>query len=371
MPQNFILDISWTSIFKLAVSLFLFYLVYLTGSLLILFLFAIIISMLFDPLIEFLEQKRLPRGLAVALVYGFTFGIIGLLISSSVPVFVYEFRQFVQQLPDYFDRLAPPLRSLGIESFKDFKTFSENLQNFLIASSSNILSAIFSIFGGIFATLFVITTGIFISLEPKPIESAIYLLSPKEYEQVLLTIWQKAKKKVAGWFLSRILASLFVAIASFVAFAFLQLEFAISLAMISGLLNLIPYLGPIISGVLIFLVPGLQDPVLGTLAVLIFVIIQQLENNIITPILTKKFVGLSPVLTLLAFGLGFTWWGVLGAILTIPLLAVLVEFIRGFMEFKKGFANQEDLTAGKPVPIKVELDQNKKEAKETDESIIL
>ncbi len=371
MSQNFTLDISWTSIFKLAISLFLLYLVYLTGSLLILLLFALIISTLFSPLVDFLEQKRLPRGAAVVLVYGFTFGAIGFLLSFSVPVFVYEFRQFVQQLPDYFDRFAPPLRSLGIESFKDFQTFSEDLQNLLIASSTNIFSAVFSIFGGIFTTLFVITAGIFISLERHPIESAISLLSPKEYEEILLQLWQGAKKKVAGWFLSHLLASLFVALASFIAFAFLGLEFAVSLSMVAGLLNLIPYLGPVVSGILIFLLPGLQDAVLGLLAVLIFVIIQQLESNIITPLLTKRFVGLSPVFTLLAFAIGATLWGILGAILTIPLLAVVIEFVRGFMEFKKGRVEPQEIAQGEEVPIKVEVSQDKKDTKNSDDSIML
>jgi predicted PurR-regulated permease PerM len=334
--QTFILDISWTSIFKIAVALFVLYLLYLTGSLLILALFALIISLLFSPLIDFFERKKIPRGISVVFIYGGAFGILGLLIYFSLPVFVSETQKFLDIFPVYFERFATPFRILGFEAFATLENFTKTFQESLVAASANILSAIFAIFGGIFSTIFVITTGIFLSLERKPIESALSLLSPSKYQEQILEIWARAKSKVAGWFLARLLASLFVGVACWVSFVILGLEFPVSLAIIGGLLNFIPIVGPILAGIIIFVFSVLEDLMIAIFAVLAFTLIQQIENNILTPLLTKRFVGLSPVLVLLAFAIGAKLWGILGAILTIPLFAVILEFIRDFMKIKKG-----------------------------------
>ena len=358
--QKFLLDISWTSIAKVALAVFVLYLLYLTGELLILVLFAVIISVLFSPAVDFVVAKRVPRSLAVVAIYGFTFGLLGFLIYLAMPVFVYEIREFTQVLPDYFAKFGPSLKLLGLKAFSNFESFSANLEKYLIGISANIFSAIFSIFGGIFSTLFVITVSIFISLERQPVENAVRLLAPPGQKQRALEIWHKAKLKVGGWFLSRLVASLFVGLATYLALAVLNVEFAISLSLLGGLLNLIPYLGPIISGIFIFLLPGLANPMLGFLAFLAFALIQQIENNIMSPVLTRRFVGISPAVTLIAFAIGANLWGILGSILTIPLVAVILDFVRGFLEWRKQGPDAESSEA-MPVETKPLADNDETE----------
>ncbi len=339
---KFILDISWSSIAKIAVSLFLVLLIYRLSDLLILVLFSLVISMLFSPIIEFLEERRVPRSVSAVLTYGGFFLILGTLLYLYLPPLVLELQKITQLLPSYIEKVAPPFKELGLSSFGNFEEFINQIQSYLLASSKSVLTAIFSIFGGILSTLFVIFTGIFFSLEKRPIESVVSLLAPPEIEGEIVKILERAKTKISLWFLSRVLASLFIGFGCFIAFSYLNLEFAVSLSIVSAILNFLPYLGPFISGILIFVLPALKEPQLGFLALLAFVIVQQIENNAITPLLTKRFVGLSPVLTLVAFSIGASLWGVLGSILAIPMLAVGIEFLKGFSDLRKGKIPEEE-----------------------------
>lgn len=341
--QTFVLDISWTSILKVSLSLFVVYLLYLTESLLILFLFALIVSLLFSPIIDFFEEKRIPRGVSVIVIYGGIFGLFALFAYFSLPVFVFEIQKFSQLFPVYFEKIAPSLKVLGFESFRSMESFISTIQGYLISASSNIFSALAIIFGGVFSTIFIITTGMFLSLERRPVETTLAILTPKKYEKQIMEIWLKARGKVSGWFLSRVLASVFVVLTSYIAFALLGLQFPISLAMLAGILNFIPVAGPILAAVFIFSLPALNNVMLGVFALLAFILVQEIENNIITPILTRRFVGLSPALVLIAFAFGATLWGIWGAILTIPLFAIVLEFIKGFALAKKG--ESEDAVA--------------------------
>jgi predicted PurR-regulated permease PerM len=333
--QKFILDISWISIIKIAITIFVLYLLYLAGSLLVLFLFSLIISMLFNPIIDYFEQKRIPQGIGILLAYGSVFALLALVLSASIPLFVFEVNKFTQSFPVYFEKIAPPLKVLGFKAFSSLENFWQFFEKSLLAISNNIFNVLFAIFGGIFSTIFVMTTSIFLSLERKYLEEAIKLLSPQKYEEALILIWRKAHKKVAHWFLSRLLSSLFVAFLCYLVFLIFNIPYPISLALIAGLTNFIPYLGPIFSGVLIFLVSAVNDLFLGFLALVAFIIIQQIENNFLSPLLTRKFIGLPPSLTLMAFAFGGTLWGLMGAILALPLFAVIVEIIKEFAKLKK------------------------------------
>ena len=333
--QKFYLDISWITIFKIALVVFFLYLIYLIGDILIWVLFAVVISMLFNPVIDFLEERKVPRALSVVCLYGLAFGILGLAIYLTIPIFLQEAKQFSNFFQLYFERLSTPLRGLGIQASESMEVFVESLEANLTKMSANIFSAIFAIFGGLFSTFFVIVIGIFLSLEKRPLERAISLFSPQEYEKANIAIWRRSQKKVSGWFLSRVIACTFVGSASFLAFWLLKIEYPFSLAFIGGVLNFVPFIGPLLAGFLILLVGALENFFLSILAVLSYTIIQQIENNLISPVLTKKFVGLSPVLVLIALAIGGKLWGLLGAILTIPLLGALSEFIKDFLRMKK------------------------------------
>ena len=184
-------------------------------------------------------------------------------------------------------------------------------------------------------SLFVIVTAIFLSLEGRAVERALVLLFPKKHEAQVLSVWQKCQKKVAGWFAGRILACLFVGVASYITFIVATVKYPFTLALFAGVFNFVPYVGPLLTGVLLFLIIFPTNAWIGLFVVIVFALIQQIENSILSPILMKKFVGLPPVLVLLSLVIGGNLWGVLGAILAVPLFGIVFEFLKGFLEKRR------------------------------------
>ncbi len=335
MNNDKILDISWGMILKISLVAICFYVFYLIKEILVWLIFALIISILFNPAIDFLQKKKIPRVLGTIFIYFGIFGILAFLIYSIAPLFVQEIGRLAQAFPQYFEKIIPLLGAIGVEEFKTIECFIVFLEEILIYKAADILAILFVVFGGIFAFLFIITIAIFLSLEEKMSERTIQLIFPKKYEIYALTLWEKCQKQVSGWFGARVLGCFFVGVASYIALQILGIEYSFILALFAGFLNFIPVIGPLFTGFLLFFIIFFDSLLKAIFVVVAYFLIQQIENNMLTPILTRKFIGLPPVLVLISLAIGGALQGVLGAFLAIPIAGILFEFLRNFLKKRK------------------------------------
>ncbi len=327
------LDISWESILKLFIAVIIFYVLFNIKEIIVWIIFAVVISVLFEPTILFLKKKKIPRTIGTISIFIFFFGILGFVGYLVIPLLIRELRIFIEVLPEYFEKIYPPLQDSGF-----FNTATGELYSFektLEAMAVNIFSFLFTIFGGVLSAIFIITTAFFLSLEENNVEKTILLLFPKKYEDDALNLWKKCQKKVSAWFLARIIACLFVGIVSYLVLFFFNIDYALTLASLAAVLNFIPYIGPLITGVLFFLIIAPNSLTSALFILFAFFIIQQVEANIISPLLLKKAMGMSPALVLISVIIGAQLWGFLGAILIIPLMGIVFEFIKEFLKKKK------------------------------------
>ncbi|OHA70815.1 MAG: hypothetical protein A3H01_02285 [Candidatus Wildermuthbacteria bacterium RIFCSPLOWO2_12_FULL_40_9] len=329
------LDISWGTLLKIAALVVAFYILYQIKDILVWFVFALIISILINPAIEFLKKFKVPHSLAVFLVYVGFFGILFLLIYLTAPMFVSEIQQFSQVLPQYFEQASPTLKKLGVRALEDIESFIGLLGKTLEKITANILNILFVVFGGIFASIFILTVAIFISLEEKWIEKSVVVLFPQQYEDYVLTVFRKCQKKVNNWFTTRIISSVFVGLATYISLLIFRASYPFSFGLMAGLLNFVPVIGPVITGIMLFIVIALDDLFKALFVIAVFTIIQQIEGGFLMPILSKRFIGLSPVLVLVALAIGGVLWGFLGAVLAVPLAGIVVEFTKDFLKKKR------------------------------------
>lgn len=348
MNNEKLLDISWGTILKIGIAILLFYLLYLVRDVIIWLIFALIISILFNPVIDFLQRRKVPRPIATILIYVFAFGILGFLIYWTSPVFVSEIGQFTQLFPQYFEKFAPSLKELGIEAFESFEIFTNSFQGWLVRASTSLFSAISAIFGGIFSTLTIFVLAIFLSLEERGMEKTINLFVSRERQDYILNLWKSCQQKVAGWFGVRILSCIFVGLCTYLALYLFKIDYPLALSIFAGLTNIIPIVGPLIAGLIIAILAALDSLTKAFLVLIVFTLIQQVEGNILTPILTKKFIGLPPVLVLISLMIGGKLWGILGAILAIPLAGIIYEFLKDFLQKRKETIPSEP-TLKKPI----------------------
>jgi predicted PurR-regulated permease PerM len=327
-----VLDISWLTIIKISSAIILLYLLFLIRDIVIWFLFSVVISMLFNPAINFFHRKRIPRVLATSLIYVAVFGGLIIFLYSTASIFLNEMERFSENFPKYFEQISPALRGAGVQAFANTETFLRATHAFVEQMGTNMFGTLSVVFGGLFTALFVISAAFFLSLEGESVGKMVSMFFPRKYEPVIFSTWERAQKRVTDWFLTRIFASLFVGFASWITFFLFDVRYPLFLAFTAGLLNFIPIVGPVVTSIFIFVVVGLDAPLMALFVVAAFALIQQIENNILTPILTKKFVGVSPAIVLLALTIGGKLWGLLGALLAIPLAGILSEFLHDFLE---------------------------------------
>ena len=335
MLNEKILDISWKTIIKISLAVVVFYIFYSVKDIFVWFIFALIISVLLNPAIDFLQRKRIPRTISALSVYFSIFGSLSFLIWLIIPLLVSETNQFLQAFPQYFEKVSPLLKGLGLEAFRNIESFVNSLVVALDSMKASILNVVFAIFGGIFSTIFVVTAAIFLSLEEKVVEKTLLLVFPKRYENLALNLWLKSQKKVAGWFGARLLACLFVGLASGIVFIIFNVKYPYVLALFAGVFNFVPFIGPFLTGIVLFLLIFPAEALKALFVLIVFVLIQQVENNILSPILMKKIVNIPPVLVLVSLVVGAKLWGFLGSLLIIPLAGILFEFTKDFLQKRK------------------------------------
>lgn len=337
MEKEQVLDISWGTIAKVFIAVFFIYIIYLTKDIALWFFFALAISVLLAPAINFLKKLWVPRILAVLLVYFSIFGVLGLLIYLMAPMFISELKELSQNFPGYFKEISPFLQQMGINTTQTFSNLTQFIVGGLEQSSKGIISAITAFFGGLASTAFIITISLFLSLEDSAPEKFLTLVSPKKYEENIATLFRTAQAKVSGWFGARLLACLFVGLASLIVFYVFGIHYALILALISGILNFVPYIGPWITIVLLAVFIAVSSGSwLTVIYILIAVlIIQEIENKLLTPVLMKKMMDLPPVLVLISLLVGARIFGFLGTIFAVPVFGIIYEFTKEFLEKKK------------------------------------
>ena len=332
MSGERVLDISWATIVKLSIAALVIYVMFIVRDILILILFGIIISIIFDPAVDFLQKRRVPRVLSTTIIYLGILSLVGFAIFLTAPLFVEEIRRFAGVLPQYLQTLTPTLNDAGIPFFSNAESATSELAAGVEENSATILRAIGAIFGGIFATVFVISIAMFLSVQERSIERTLILLFPKRFEATALRVWRRSQRQVAGWFFSRVISSIFVGAATYLALVLFDVRYPFILALISGFLNFVPIIGPLIAGGMVAIIVALDPATLGTtgvdllrvaFVVLAMTLIQQIEGYLLTPLLTNRFIGMPPVLVLIALAIGGELWGIMGAILSIPLFGLI------------------------------------------------
>jgi predicted PurR-regulated permease PerM len=321
------LDISWRTIFKIAVSILLFYFLYQVKEILLWILYAFVISILFEKPIDFLSQRKIPRGIAtISIYFFFTLLFIFLIYFFSKPLFA-EIQSFINFFPQYFEQISPSLKALGIITFETFEELTKTVQEWLLRASKNIASAISALFGGVFAAFSIISLAIFLSFEKEGVEKLISQISIGKGEWIL-KIWQEAKEKISLWFGARILICIYVGVATFISLLVLKINYPLSLSVLAGILDFIPILGPILAGILIFIFAVVDSLFKGVFILILFILIQQIEANILAPLLGQKFIGLPPFVVMIALLIGGKLLGLGGAILAVPLAGIFFKVLQ-------------------------------------------
>jgi predicted PurR-regulated permease PerM len=309
----------------------IFYLLYLIKDILVLFFVVLILAATFRPVVNKWETKikRIPAVLLLLLIILMILAFIGYIV---FPPLISQITTFVQSLPQIIDRLS------FLSSYKTvIESSLKSLTNNVSGITGGFVSVTASVFGGIFAFLTAIAMTIYLLLDKNGFSNFVRSIVPQDSQIAVTELARKISLKVGDWFRGQMLLSLSVAVIDLIGLAIIGVPYALTLALIAGLLDLVPVIGPIIAGVIAALVALSLSPLQAVFVIILFVIVQQIENSILVPNIMKKAVGLSPVVIILAVLIGAKLLGLIGALLAVPISAIISVIIQEWPTVSKAF----------------------------------
>ncbi len=262
-----------------------------------------------NPLVTKIEKYKIPRWLAILMIYVVVLAIFVVSVVGITPPFVEQTTNLAKNLPQLFEQVtifgATP-QSLS-EQFK----ILDNLPR-------EAVKLVLSIFQNLLTIIIISVVTFYLLIEHKNLGKYSFFLFGKKSDQKVIKTISTLEKRLGDWVRAQFLLMLVVGLLSYIGFAFLGLEYAVPLAIVAGLLELIPNIGPAITTVLAVLVGLITSPLTALAALSWSFLVQQLENNFIVPKIMKEAVGINPLVTILSLVIGFNLGGVVGGILAIP-----------------------------------------------------
>ncbi len=300
-------------------------------NLLVSFLLSIVGFYILKPVVDFLERRGLSRTLSALVPFVICSLIIWFLIQTFLPLLVTQFDQLKSDYPKYaasFEKLLGEVR-VKIAQVTDSSSGEKivaQIQHYLQATAENIFRDIPDIISSSLTVLLLAPFLTFFIL----IDGRIWLrhllsLVPNSFFELALNLNHQISTQMGGFIRARLLESLIIGIVTWMGLVYIQFPYALILAVVAGVLNLIPYIGPFIGAAPAFLI-AMANPELQTnylLLSLVYIVGQVIDTVILVPILVAKIVNLHPVIVVLAVIIGSQTMGILGMIISIPLASVI------------------------------------------------
>ncbi len=314
------IEISYkTVIFAVVFIVVLWILIQIRDILFLLFISFLLMTAL-NPLVLILEKFRIPRLLGILLIYAIIIGLFGVSFASAIPTLISQSVKLIQDLPSFAARVLPYWNIDADTLTKQMTPIGENVVKLSIGIFSNIIT-----------TLTVLVFTFYFLLERRHAEDILKTMIGEAIARQVFVVLRTIEKRLSAWVHGELLLMAFIGIFSYAGLSFLRIDFALPLALIAGLLEIVPLIGPIVSAVPAVLVALATSPLLALTVIALFFIIQQIENNILVPIVMKQSVGLSPLVTILALMVGARFAGIVGALLAVPIVLVIQVVVEYFL----------------------------------------
>jgi predicted PurR-regulated permease PerM len=307
-----------------------FWLVFYLRDLVLLVITAVVLASALEPATARLMRWGIPRIISVVLLY---ISILSLLVGmfyAFVPQLVAETNAFVQEVPVYLETLDINPADIGFtaEGDGDLTTWLLDMQQVVRQAGGGVVSAASSIFGGVMSFVLIVVLSFYFAVQERGIDDFLRMVTPIKKQGYILGLWKRAQYKMGRWMQGQLLLSLIVGVLVYISLLLLGVPYALLLAIVAGLLELIPVFGSILAAVPAIAIAFLSGGTpLALLVILVYVVVNQLQANVIYPLVVQKVLGIAPLVVILAIIVGVQLGGFLGILIAVPVAAALQEYI--------------------------------------------
>lgn len=366
-PRQTTIEITTGTIIRSIFLIFLVYLLFVLKDIVLVILTAVVIASCIEPFARWFVAKGLPRAISVIIIYALLSGIFVGSFYAFVPTLLRDTSEFLSSAPKYLDSISlwSPLGESDIETSKtavanlaedveisrsavtnekgalSFRGFVEDLNEAISSVSVGFIHSASSVFGGALSLILIVVLSFYLSVQEDGVEKFLRIVVPRKQESYVLDLWRRTRAKIGLWIQGQFVLAIIVGMLVYLGLMILGVRNALLFAFLAALLETIPLFGPIIAAIPAVAAAYADGNTSTALIVVgLYLIIQQFENHLIYPLVVKKIVGVPPILVIVSLLIGFKLAGFLGILLSVPLSAMLVEFLDDVQKRKTSQNNQ-------------------------------
>ncbi|OHA39992.1 MAG: hypothetical protein A3G59_03660 [Candidatus Taylorbacteria bacterium RIFCSPLOWO2_12_FULL_47_20] len=363
-----------------------FVLLYTIRDILLVVLTSVVIAAAIEPAIQSLIRLRIKRIPAVILTYATIVLVLLGIFYVFLPPLVTDTSSFLSTVSQYIDKVSfwNPLNSdvagqnpqnfvenvaKGIDVSKEvtkeitdggsallqiggqggaapggldgqLSKFQQSVSNI----SDSFIKLMSIIFGGVLSFILIAVLSFYLAVQENGVESFLRIVTPVKYEAYVVGLWRRSQQKIGYWMQGQLLLALLVGVLVYLGLMILGVKNALLFAIIAAVLEVIPVFGPIIASIPPIVAGFSQSGLTGGILVAgLFLIIQQFENHLLYPLVVRKIVGVPPIIVIIALIIGVKVAGFIGIILSVPMAAILMEFLNDYEREKIGRASRTNV----------------------------
>ncbi len=303
-------------------------LLFLIRDLVLVILASIVIASAIEPVAEWSRKRGLPRLPAILGVYILLAVLFAGVFYFLILPLLDELSMFIAQFPQYAESLSGGSIFGGASQLISVGNVVHGINSLLASFSQGAFSSASFIFGGVFSFILTVVLSFYLAVQEDGVGKFLQLVTPPQNERYVSNLWARSRKKIALWMQGQILLAAIIASLVYLGLLLVGLPHALLLATAAGLFEIVPLFGPIIAAIPAVLVGFTAGGMSEALLIAgLFLIVHQFENQLIYPLVVKKVVGVPPMVSIIALLIGFQLAGFLGILISVPLAAILMEYL--------------------------------------------
>ncbi|MBI2587409.1 AI-2E family transporter [Candidatus Amesbacteria bacterium] len=312
MPKT--VEISHRTIIFTVLFLLSLWFVYQIKDIILLLFVAVILMSALTPFVDWLQKYHIPRGLAIFFIYLFVWALAGSLIATVIPGLIDQSGKLIRVLP------------VSLSQIELFNTHQQEISQEILARLGSLPEGLIKFSVGLFSNILGVVTTLVISfyllLERNKLDRYLALLLGPDKPEKAKRIINEIEHRLGRWVRGELFLMIAVGTFTYFGLVILGVDIPLPLAVLAGLLEIVPNIGPTISAVPAILVALTINPLTALATLALYILIQQLENNLLVPKVMEKATGVNPLVSILALMVGFKIAGPAGAVLSIPIILV-------------------------------------------------
>lgn len=303
------------------------------------FFIALIVSYLLHPIVNLLHGRGIPRSLAVLLIYILFFGTLTIITINALPMLIKQTKELGENLPNMFKQFElwidgldnirhDPTNPLP-DSFQDgIDSTIEDLEYRISLGFQNSLGIISNTIGILFTIFLVPFVAFYMLKDYKLLEKAIITFVPKKSRKEMIRLARDIDEALGNYIRGQLIVCTIIGTLAYIGYLIIGLPYALLLASIVGITNIIPYLGPFIGATPAVIVGFTVSWKLGLSVLTVNIIIQIIEGNIVSPQIVGRKLHIHPLFIIMALLLGGQIGGIAGLILAVPTFAIIKVIVQ-------------------------------------------